>query len=187
MAAFVMLAIVGEVGGTIWVLYGEDKFAWDPWTIGFSLAGFGVFTALSQAFVAGPVAERFGERKTLAIAICFDAFAYIAIGLATKGWMAFLLLPFFCLGGIGHAAIQALLSRQVGEDQQGRLQGVLASLASLASVIGPVVIAQVYFASRGVFPGLVWTAGAALGLLCLPILLSKKDPERHQEKLAQQD
>jgi DHA1 family tetracycline resistance protein-like MFS transporter len=187
MAAFVMLAIVGEVGGTIWVLYGEDKFAWDPWTVGFSLAGFGVFTALSQAFVAGPVAERFGERKTLAIAICFDAFAYIAIGLATKGWMAFLLLPFFCLGGIGHAAIQALLSRQVGEDQQGRLQGVLASLASLASVIGPVVIAQVYFASRGVFPGLVWTAGAAIGLLCLPILLSKKDPERHQEKLAQQD
>jgi hypothetical protein len=40
-----------------------------------------------------------------------------------------------------------------------------------------VVIAQVYFASRGVFPGLVWTAGAAIGLLCLPILLSKKDPD----------
>ena len=53
MAAFVLLAIVGEVGGTIWVLYGEDKFHWDPWTIGFSLAGFGVFTALAQAFT-GP-------------------------------------------------------------------------------------------------------------------------------------
>lgn len=177
MAAFVLLAIVGEVGGTIWVLYGEDKFAWDPWTVGFSLAGFGVFTALAQAFVAGPVAERFGERKTLAIAIVCDAFAYVAIGLATKGWMAFALLPFFCLGGIGHAAIQSLLSAQVGEDQQGRLQGVLASLASLASVIGPVVIAQVYFASRGWFPGLVWTAGAAIGLLCLPILLSGRPPK----------
>ncbi|MBO9543776.1 Tet(A)/Tet(B)/Tet(C) family tetracycline efflux MFS transporter [Caulobacter sp.] len=182
MAAFTILAIVGEVGGTIWVLYGEDKFAWDPWTIGFSLAGFGVFTALAQAFVAGPVAERFGERKTLAMAIVCDAFAYGAIALATKGWMAFALLPFFCLGGIGHAAIASLLSAQVGEDQQGRLQGVMASLASLASVIGPVVIAQVYFASRGVFPGLVWAVGAGLGLLCLPILLSGR-----QGKLAQQD
>lgn len=182
MAAFTIMAIVGEVGGTIWVLYGEDKFAWDPWTVGFSLAGFGVFTALAQAFVAGPVAERFGERKTLAMAIVCDAFAYGAIALANKGWMAFALLPFFCLGGIGHAAIASLLSAQVGEDQQGRLQGVMASLASLASVIGPVVIAQVYFASRGVFPGLVWAVGAGLGLLCLPILLSKT-----QGKLAQQD
>lgn len=172
MAAFVMLAVVGEVGGTIWVLYGEDKFHWDPWTVGFSLAGFGVFTALAQAFVAGPVAERFGERRTLAIAIVCDAFAYAAIALATQGWMAFMLLPFFCLGGIGHAAIASLLSAQVGEDQQGRLQGVTASLASLASVIGPVVIAQVYFASRSAFPGLVWMAGAAIGLACLPILLS---------------
>lgn len=186
MAAFVLLAVVGEVGGTIWVLYGEDKFHWDPWTVGFSLAGFGVFTALAQAFVAGPVAERFGERKTLALAIVCDAFAYAAIALATQGWMAFMLLPFFCLGGIGHAAIASLLSAQVGEDQQGRLQGVTASLASLASVIGPVVIAQVYFASRGVFPGLVWMAGAAIGLLCLPILLSGPQ-SRPMGKLAQPD
>lgn len=182
LAAYAMLTIVGEVGGTIWVLYGEDKFAWDSWTIGFSLAGFGIFTALTQAFVAGPLAERYGERRALTIGILCDAFAYVAIALATKGWMAFLLLPMFCLGGVGQPAIQSLLSAQVGEDQQGRLQGVLASLASLASIIGPVVIAQVYFASRGRFPGLVWTAGAVLGLLCLPILLS-----RPQRKLAQQD
>lgn len=173
MAAFVALAIVGEVGGTIWVLYGEDKFAWDPWTIGLSLAGFGLFHALAQAFVAGPISERFGERRALVIGILSDAFAYVAIALATKGWMAFLLLPVFCLGGIGQPALQSLLSRQVDEDQQGRLQGVLASLVSLASVIGPVVIAQAYFASRGWFPGLVWALGAVLGLMCLPIFLAK--------------
>ena len=186
LAAYSILTIVGEVGGTIWVLYGEDKFAWSPWTIGLSLAGFGVFTALTQAFLSGPIAERFGERRTLTISILCDAFAYVAIALATKGWMAFGLLPMLCLGGVGQPAIQSLLSRQVGEDQQGRLQGVLASLASLASIIGPVVIAQVYFASRGWFPGLVWTAGAALGLMCLPIFLARR-PEEPEGKLAQQD
>ncbi|MET3668085.1 Tet(A)/Tet(B)/Tet(C) family tetracycline efflux MFS transporter [Caulobacter sp. 1776] len=180
--AFAILNVVGEVGGTIWVVYGEDKFAWDPWTVGFSLAGFGVFQALTQGFVAGPLAERFGERRALTFGILCDAFAYVAIALATKGWMAFLLLPMFCLGGVGQPVIQSLLSRQVGEDQQGRLQGVLASLASLASIVGPVVIAQVYFASRGWFPGLVWAAGAVLGLMCLPIFLS-----RREETLAQQD
>lgn len=171
LAAFLILHMVGEVGGTIWVIYGEDKFAWDPWTIGFSLAGFGLFHAMAQGFVAGPIAERFGERKAITIGVVSDAFAYVAIALATKGWMAFLLLPMFCLGSVGQPSIQSLLSAQVGEDQQGRLQGVLASAASLASVIAPVIISQIYFASRGVFPGLVWTLGAALGLMCLPILL----------------
>ncbi len=187
MAAFLTLHLVGEVGGTIWVIYGEDKFAWDPWTIGFSLAGFGLFHALAQAFVAGPLAERFGERRAITFGILADAVAYVAIALATKGWMAFLLLPMFCLGAVGQPSIQSLLSRQVGEDQQGRLQGVLASLASLASVIGPVAISQIYFASRGWFPGLIWTLGAALGLMCLPILLSKQELGGRQDKLAQQD
>jgi DHA1 family tetracycline resistance protein-like MFS transporter len=172
--AFVVLALVGEIGGTIWVLYGEDKFAWSPWTIGLSLAGFGLFHALAQAFVAGPVAERFGERRALLIGMIADGVAYVAIALTTSGWVAFLLLPVFCLGGIGQPALQSLVSGQVGEDQQGRLQGVLASMASLASIIGPVAISQIYFASRGVFPGLVWVLGAALYLLCLPVALGNQ-------------
>lgn len=28
--AYIVLALLGEVGGTIWVLYGQDKFAWSP-------------------------------------------------------------------------------------------------------------------------------------------------------------
>ncbi len=182
MIAFVLIVCVGEVGGTVWVLYGEDKFGWDGWTIGLSLAGFGLFHAIAQAFVAGPVAERLGERKALAIGIVSDAFAYVALALATKGWMAFALLPVFCLGGIGHPALQALISRQVGEDQQGKLQGVVASLQGLATVVAPVAIAQIYFSSRASFPGLVWVLGALLGLCCLPILLGGR-----QGKLAQQD
>jgi DHA1 family tetracycline resistance protein-like MFS transporter len=171
--AFIVLSLVGEIGGTIWVLYGEDRFAWSPWTIGLSLAGFGLFHALAQAFVAGPLAERFGERRALLVGIVADSAAYVALALATRGWMAFLLLPVFCLGGVGQPALQALVSGQVGEDQQGRLQGVLASMASLASVIAPVAISQIYFASRGVFPGLVWVLGAALYLLCLPVALGR--------------
>lgn len=51
------------------------------------------------------------------------------------------------------------------------MQGVLASTASLANVIGPVAISTIYFMSRGSFPGLVWLIGASMYLLCLPVLL----------------
>ncbi|MDQ0472022.1 Tet(A)/Tet(B)/Tet(C) family tetracycline efflux MFS transporter [Labrys wisconsinensis] len=171
--AYLVLALVGEVGGTIWVLYGEDKFGWDPFTIGVSLAGFGLFHALAQAFVAGPIAERWGERRALAVGIAADSAAYGLIAVAAQGWMAFLLLPLFCLGGIGAPALQSLLAAEVDGEQQGRLQGVLASVTSLASILGPLLISSLYFASRASFPGLVWLGGAALYLVCLPLLFGR--------------
>jgi DHA1 family tetracycline resistance protein-like MFS transporter len=170
-AASGVLVFVGEIGGTVWVLYGEDKFTWDALTVGISLACFGAFHALAQAFVVGPISERWGERRALMVGITADTCAYILIALATHGWMAFALMPLFCLGGIGAPALQALLSGSVGPDHQGKLQGVLASTASLANVIGPIAISTIYFMSRGSFPGLVWLIGASMYLLCLPVLL----------------
>jgi DHA1 family tetracycline resistance protein-like MFS transporter len=168
-----VLVLVGEIGGTVWVLYGEDKFTWDALTIGISLACFGAFHALAQAFIVGPIAERWGERRALMVGMSADTCAYIMIALATHGWMAFALMPLFCLGGIGAPALQSLLSSSVGPEQQGKLQGVLAAMASLANVIGPVAISTIYFMSRGSLPGLVWLIGAGLYLLCLPVLISK--------------
>lgn len=166
----VILSMVGEIGGTIWVLYGQDKFAWDTATVGLSLAGFGLFHALAQAFVAGPLSERWGERRALIIAIVCDSAAYIAIAFATRGFVAFLLFPLFCLGGIGQPALLSMMTQRVGAEDQGRLQGVLGSLTSLASVIAPLAISEIYFASRSVFPGLVWILGALLYLACMPML-----------------
>ncbi|MFX8106481.1 hypothetical protein ABTK92_19220, partial [Acinetobacter baumannii] len=65
------------------------------------------------------------------------------------------------------------MSARAGEDHQGRLQGVMASMAGLASVIGPPAISLGYFATRDVFPGFVWVAGAALYLICLPLIRSR--------------
>jgi DHA1 family tetracycline resistance protein-like MFS transporter len=173
LGVYVILVLVGEIGGTIWVLYGEDKFAWDALTIGLSLAGFGAFHALAQAFVVGPIAERWGERAALLIGIVSDGTAYVILAFTVHGWVAFALMPLFCLGGIGAPALQSLVSGSVGPDQQGKLQGVMASTASLASVIGPVAISTIYFMSRGTFPGMVWIIGACLYLLCLPVLLRR--------------
>jgi DHA1 family tetracycline resistance protein-like MFS transporter len=60
-AASGVLVLVSEIGGTVWVLYGEDKFTWDALTIGISLACFGAFHALAQAFVVGPISERWAS------------------------------------------------------------------------------------------------------------------------------
>lgn len=184
----ILLAIVGEVGGTVWVLYGQDKFGWDTATVGLSLAGFGLFHALAQAFVAGPLSDRWGERCALMVAIACDGAAYLAIAFVTQGFLVFFLFPLFCLGGVGQPALLSLMTKRVGPDEQGRLQGVLTSLTSLASMIAPLAISEIYFASRHVFPGLIWVLGASLYLLCVPVLFANRqraDRQRDGVRLRQ--
>jgi len=169
-----VVALVAQVGGTIWVLYGQDNFNWDTKMVGLSLACFGLFHALAQSFVVGPITERFGERAALLIGVISDGAAYVLIAMAGQGWMAFALMPLFCIGGISAPALQSILSSRVGAEFQGRLQGVLASVASLASVGGPLLFSPLYAASRMTMPGLAWIAGAALYLLCIPVFLAQQ-------------
>ncbi len=169
---FIVISLIGQVGGTIWIIYGADRYGWSPFMLGLSLACFGLLHALAQAFIAGPLAKRWGERTAILIGVITDGIASVLIAFANRGWMPFALMPLFCLGAIGLPALQSLLAQRVDAQNQGKLQGVLASLLSLTSIVGPVVISDVYFATRTTFPGLVWLAGAALYLFTLPILVN---------------
>jgi MFS transporter, DHA1 family, tetracycline resistance protein len=169
---FLVFTLVGQVGGTIWILYGTDRYGWTPLWLGISLAVFGLIHAVIQAFIAGTLTERWGERAALFIGVAADGTASVLIAVASQGWMAFALMPLFGLGAVGLPALQSLLSANVDAQKQGRLQGVLASMTSLASIVGPLAISSVYFAYRATFPGLVWIAGAALYLVTLPVIFN---------------
>lgn len=170
LAMFLIFAINGDIPGTIWVLYGAEKFSWDGVTVGISLTFFGVFATIAQAFITGPLTKRLGEKRTMAVGVCADAVAFLLIGLATEWWMPFALAPLFALGGVGLPALQALMSAEISDDRQGELQGVLASAMSLTSIIGPLLATGVYFWTKPFFIGTVWILAAALYLLAIPVL-----------------
>jgi DHA1 family tetracycline resistance protein-like MFS transporter len=174
MAIFVIMNFVGTMYGTIWALFSEDSFSWSGTMIGLSLGAFGVFHAGAQAFLTGPAVERLGERWALIVGMACELTALLILGMATQGWVLFALAPLFALGGIGMPALQSLTTAQVGPDKQGQLQGVLASLVSLAAVFGPVFFSFAYFAIQGTWPGLIWIIGAAIYLLALPLMLGIK-------------
>lgn len=171
-----VFGVIASVPGTIWVLYGADRFGWDSVAIGLSLSVFGVSMAVSQAFLTGPIARRFGDVGTLMIGVAFDGLAYVLMGFADQGWMGFALTPLFALGGIAMPALQSLLTSKVSQDQQGQLQGVMASLMSLAGVVGPLLGAGFYFYSKDFWIGSVWIAGAVLYLAATPLFAMLKTP-----------
>lgn len=169
-----LFAVVGEIGGSVWVLYVEGRFHWQGLTVGLSLALFGLFHALVQAFLVGPLTKRFGDRGALLLAIASDMVAYVTIALIDNGLYALALTPLLCLGGMGPSVLTAVVSRKADEAHQGALQGVLSSLGSLAAIIAPVGFLTFYFATRSWFPGLVWIVGASLYVLCLPVVLNRR-------------
>lgn len=175
MAIFVIMNFVGTMYGTVWALFGEDSFGWSGLMIGLSLGAFGLFHAGAQAFLTGPAAARLGEKGAFVTGMAFEVTALLILAIATQGWILFALGPLFALGGIGMPALQSLTTRQVDGDNQGKLQGVLASLVSLAAVFGPVAFSALYFAVKPSWPGAVWAVGAAVYLLALPLLLGLRN------------
>lgn len=172
MAIYFMLNFIGQLYGTVWVLYGEDQFQWSATMVGLSLAGFGVFHAGAQALLTGPVTKRIGERASLLLGMVSETIALTILAFVTETWMVFALLPVFALGGIGVPALQSMLTNEVGPDKQGQLQGVLASLLSLTAVFGPLAFSWIYFYVHGDWPGFIWLVGALLYCVTAPLLLA---------------
>lgn len=166
---YTIICCVGQVPQSLWVIYGEDRFGWDTWTVGMTFALFGVMHALAQAFLTGFLSARVGDRGTLLLALMFDNAAYFAMGAISQGWMAFALCVPMAIGGIAMPALQSLLSKQVDEGQQGELQGTLVSIMSLTSIAGPIAVTSLYGATKATNPGTAWFVGSAIYLLCFPI------------------
>ncbi|MEQ1770686.1 MAG: Tet(A)/Tet(B)/Tet(C) family tetracycline efflux MFS transporter [Devosia sp.] len=171
-AVFFLLNFTGNMYGTIWALYGHDAFQWNGLLVGLSLAGYGIFHALVQAILPGPVSKWLGERNAMLFGLAFEGTALVITAFATQGWVIFVLLPIYAMGGVGVPALQSLTTQQADADKQGQLQGVMSSVVSLASIFGPLFFATIYFASVTSWPGLTWLVAAVIYLICLPVIFT---------------
>ncbi|KRA42683.1 MFS transporter [Devosia sp. Root635] len=173
----VVFGLVAAIPGTIWVLYGAARFGWDLVHMGLSFAVFGICGTLTQAFLVGPLSRRFGDLGTLMIGVAFDMLAYILMAFADQSWMGYAVAPLFALGGVAMPALQSLLTSRVGDDQQGQLQGVMASLMSLAGIVGPVLTTAIFFSTKDIWIGTIWIVGAGLYLLATPLFATVRTPK----------
>ncbi|HWA20020.1 MAG TPA: Tet(A)/Tet(B)/Tet(C) family tetracycline efflux MFS transporter [Devosia sp.] len=170
-AIFFLLNFVGQIYGTVWALYGQDAFKWNGLMVGLSLAGYGIFHAAVQALLPGPVTKLVGERNAMIVGILFECAGMLALALATQGWIVFAVLPLFALGGVGVPALQSLTTQQADADKQGQLQGVMASIVSLASIFGPLFFATAYGFTPAGWRGSIWLVAITIYVLALPLML----------------
>ena len=68
----------------------------------------------------------------------------LLFGLATQSWMMFAFLVPYCLGGIAGPALQSIITVHVPANEQGELQGALTSLMSATSIVGPLIMTNLF-------------------------------------------
>jgi MFS transporter, DHA1 family, tetracycline resistance protein len=126
------------------VLYMHYRYGWNTRAVGMLLAGVGVSSLLVQAFLVKPVVKWLKERRALALGLTFGAAGFAIYGLAPTGPIFWIGVPVMALWGIATPSLQTIMTRLVEPTEQGRLQGALASLVGLASLIGPTVFTQTF-------------------------------------------
>ena len=141
--------------------------------VGYTLAIVGVLSAIIQGGLIGRAIKAWGERRTLLFGLAMGAIGFGLYGLAPTGYWFWLAMPITAMWGFAMPAAQGLMTRQVAPTEQGRLQGAIGSLASVAGIIGPLLFTGVFSRVTGqhihtAWVGITfWLAGAMLlaGLL----------------------
>ena len=124
-----------------WVLYTGFRYGWTPRQVGVSLMVVGISAIIVQGKLVGVLLPRIGEKRGLFFGLSITAVVMILYGVATEGWMIYPLICVGALGGLTAPSVQSLITRRIPADEQGTVQGALASLASLATVFAPPIAA----------------------------------------------
>ncbi|MFN7726780.1 MAG: MFS transporter [Rubrivivax sp.] len=141
-AVIALAALAQFVLHNAWVLYTTFKFGWGPAENGWSLFTVGVMSVLVQGFLLKHLLKRFSAQRLAAVGLVASSLTYLGFGLASEGWMLFVIIVVGnILGGGAQAAIQSLVSNAAQADNQGQTMGSVASLNSLMAVMAPVVSA----------------------------------------------
>ncbi len=125
------------------------------------------------------VVPKLGEANTLVLGLLAGTMGFAAYGLAPLGWMFLAAIPVMALWGLAGPAAQALITREVGADVQGRIQGAMASLTSLAGILGPTLYTGAFALFIGdqapvALPGMRWFIASALLGIALMFALRRR-------------
>ncbi|WP_410478526.1 TCR/Tet family MFS transporter [Pedobacter gandavensis] len=128
-----------------WHFFTMYKFGWTERMVGISLGLLGLLLGLVQGILIRWTAPKFGEQKSIYYGLMCYAMGLLLFAFANQGWMMFVFLIPYSLGGICGPAIQSVISKNVLPTEQGELQGALTGLVSATSIIAPPLMTNLFY------------------------------------------
>jgi MFS transporter, DHA1 family, tetracycline resistance protein len=169
-ASLFLLYVAGNAVQGNWTFYTIEKFQWDEKMIGYSLAFVGILAAIVQTVVVRKLIPKIGPKRGVYFGLALQCLGFVLFAFASESWMMFAFCIPYCLGGIGGPSLQSIISTQVPPNEQGELQGGLTSLISVSTIVGPLLMSNIfhYFTKPDApiyFPGASMLTAAFLTLI----------------------
>jgi DHA1 family tetracycline resistance protein-like MFS transporter len=170
-----------QVYPSTWSFFAKIRFDWSEAAIGASLTFVGVLMAFTQGYLTGKIVPRIGEHRAVQIGVVSGMASMLALAFATQTWAAYAAMLIGALQGLAYPSMNAIMSKQVPADQQGELQGGVASMLSLTTILGPLLMSQTLgrFSEESAwlhFPGAAFVLAGALALGSLGLVLRVRAP-----------
>jgi DHA1 family tetracycline resistance protein-like MFS transporter len=168
LGALFLWQLAHQVLPTTWSFYTISKFHWSAAQVGYSLVFVGTLMAIAQGLLTGVLIPWLGgERRAALAGMASAVVAYVGYAVVTEGWMMYVVALTTFVFALTYPSLQALASQQIPADAQGELQGAVACLYSLSSIIGPPLMTQVFARFSGpaapvYFPGAAFLTAAVL-------------------------
>lgn len=171
-ACFTFIYLASHAVQSNWTYYTMLKFNWNEAWVGYSLGFVGLLVGTVQGGLIRVIIPKLGENKSVYVGLALYSIGMIMFAFATEGWMMFAFLVPYALGGICGPALQGIISRQVPDNEQGELQGALTSVISATSIVGPLMMNNLFaYATKPngsfYFPGAPFILGSILCALSL--------------------
>ncbi|MCB2134571.1 MAG: TCR/Tet family MFS transporter [Rhodobacteraceae bacterium] len=160
---------------SVWAFFGAERFGWNAWWNGLSLALFGIFMVAVQGFLIAPAIRIWGERRSAIYGMSVDVVAFSFYGVISSGFWALVFTPVAAAAGIAGPALSGLMANATPDNQQGELQGVIGSVSAVAMGVAPMIMTSVFWAfthegAAYYLPGAPFVLAALLMAICVVIL-----------------
>lgn len=142
--SLIFVYIAGHAVQSTWTFFNIEKFQWSNTLMGISLTVIGLLIAIVQGGLIRYINPKLGDEKSIYVGLGLYSLGLFLFSFATEGWMMFLFLIPYCLGGIAGPALQSIISGNVPKNEQGELQGALTSLMSATSIVGTLLMTNLF-------------------------------------------
>lgn len=140
-----LLATAHTVYPTTYTFSTQEGLGWTSGDVGLSLGAFGIASMIVQGGLIRVIIPKVGLFWAGTIGIISAIIAYTMMGSADKGWVIYAAGPFAAFAGLYGPSLTNMMSSRVSESEQGELQGAIGAAQGLALMIGPFLMAGMFW------------------------------------------
>jgi len=140
-----LLGTAHTVYPTTYTFSTQEAFGWTSGDVGYSLGAFGIASMIVQGGLIRIIIPKVGLFWAGTIGILSAVIAYTMMGSADKGWIIYAAGPFAAFAGLYGPALTNMMSSRISASEQGELQGAIGAAQGLALMIGPFMMAGMFW------------------------------------------